>query len=276
MNFKEVIDNIGDAMQENSSSIFIGLGIASFGLAVFAACVEAPKAKEAIENTKKDILDVTDEFDEGDIDEEEYKAVKKDLYFDCGKKLVRYYGPIVLLAASGTFCVLNAHDIDSNKITGLTTAYQISETSRKLYQEKVIEKIGAKKELDIRDDINRDKLKSKKFDEKSIPVLDNVKQNTLFFDPYTGRAFRSSVDMVDAAINKINADMLRNMTQVVTLNDLYDELDLPMVKGVTKGWNADNGTFHRRQASGLTEDGQPCLILDFDVEPDWDCYSYGR
>lgn len=274
MDIKGFIDHAGEVMEENSSSIFIGLGLAAFGLAVAAACVEAPKAKKVIDETKNDILDATDDYDEGELNEEDYKAIKKDLYFNCGKKLVRYYGPIVLLVASGTFCILNAHDIDTNKITGLTTAYQMSETSRKLYQEKVIQKLGEKKELEIRDDINRDKVKQKRSDEKAIPVLDTVKQTTLFFDPYSGRPFRCSVDKVDAAINKVNADMLHNMTQTVTLNDVYDELGLPRLKGDTKGWNVERGTFHRRPNSGLTEDGQPCLVLDYDIEPDWDYYIH--
>ena len=270
MDFKEFISNVGDSLEENASSIFIGLGIASFGLAVVAACVEAPKAKKVIEETKKDIVDAADAFDDGELTETEYKEVKRDIYMTCGKGLIRYYGPIALLAVSGTVCILNAHDIDTNKITGLTTMYQMSETSRKLYQEKVIEKLGAKKDLEVRDAVNQEKVRRTKKDEKTLPVLESSKPATLCFDPYSGRYFRCSVDKIDAAINKINADMLHNMTQTVSLNDLYDELGLPLLKGETMGWNADNGTFTRRPSSALTEDNEPCYVMDFDIEPTFD------
>jgi hypothetical protein len=269
MDLKEVVNSISDTMEENASSIFIGLGLVSFGLAVVAACVEAPKAKKIIDETKEELLDANDAYEDSSIDVEEYKEIKKDLYLSAGKGLLRHYGPIALLTASGTFCILNAHDIDNNKIAGLTTALQISETSKKLYKEKVIEKIGQKKEREVQDSVNQEKVKRAKKDDKKVPVLETVKPTTLCFDPYTGRYFRCSVDKIESAVNSVNADMLHNMTQTADLNDFYDYINIPRVKGVPRGWNIDNGCIEFRPTSAVTEDNEPCLVIDFSIEPSY-------
>jgi len=271
MAFKEFLDNVTETMEENASAINLGIGIVSFGLAVVAACVEAPKIKDSIDRTKEELIEVTDAYDEGEIDDEEYKQAKKSLYFDCGKTLVKRGVPILLLAASGTYCTINAYSMENNKVTSLATALQISETSKKLYKEKVIEKFGEKKEREVRDEVNKEKLKrAPKPEEKKIPVLETSKPATLCFDPYSGRYFRCSVDRLESAVNAINAEMLHNMCQTVNLNDLYDEIGIPLVKGETRGWNADNGTFRLRPTSAMNENNEPTLVMDFDIEPSYE------
>lgn len=268
MDFKGFLDNISETIDENASAINLAIGIGSFALALAAACIEAPKIKDCIDDTKEKLLEATDMYEEDEIDEEEFKQVKKELYFDCGKTIVKKGAPILLLAASGTYCTINAYNMEKDdKVTALT-ALQISETSKKLYKEKVIEKIGEKKEKEVVDEVNKEKLKrAPKPDEKKIPVLETTKPATRCFDPYSGRYFRCSVDRLESAINAINAEMLHNMCQTVSLNDLYDEIGIPMVKGETAGWNADDGTFRLRPTSAIDENNEPVLVMDFDIQP---------
>lgn len=271
MAFKEFIDNVTETMDKNASAINLGIGIVSFGLAVIAACVEAPKIKDSVDRTKKELIDVTEAYDDGELNDDEFKQIKKSLYFDCGKTLVKRGAPILLLAASGTYCTINAYTMENNKVASLTTALQISETSKKLYKEKVIEKFGEKKEREVVDEVNREKLKkSKKPDEKKIPVLETTKPATRCFDPYSGRYFRCSVDRLESAINTVNAEMLHNMCQTISLNDLYNEIGIPSVKGETRGWHADHGTFRLRPTSAIDENNEPVLVMDFDIEPTYE------
>lgn len=275
MDIKGFFDNLSETIDENASAINLGIGIVSFGLAVVAACVEAPKIKDNIDRTKNELIEVTEAYDEGVMDDEEFKQVKKTLYFNCGKTLVRHGVPILLLAASGTYCTINAYTMENNKVASLTTALQISETSKKLYKEKVIEKFGEKKEREVVDEVNKEKLKrANKPDDKKIPVLETSKPATLCFDPYSGRYFRCSVDRLESAVNAINAEMLHNMCQTVNLNDLYDEIGIPLVKGETRGWNADNGTFRLRPTSAMNAENEPTLVMDFDIEPTYAAICY--
>lgn len=268
MDLKQIMSNVTDAFEENQSSIFIGLGLAAFGTAVILACVESPKAKKVIDKTKEDLVDVNEMYEDEEMTEEDYKEAKKDIYIDCGKELLKRYGPVVLLAASGTACILNAHSIDTGKIAGLTTALQISESTKKLYKEKVIEKIGEKKEREIVDEVHREQVKrTKKPEEKKIPVLETTKPAQLCFDPYTGRYFRCSVDRIKSAINSVNEYMLNNMVQTADLNDFYDNVGLPNVKGEVKGWNIDHGCISFVPSSAVTEDDDSCLVIDFSPEP---------
>ena len=105
-------------------------------------------------------------------------------------------------------------------------------------------------------------------------VISNVveKGNTLCYDSISGRYFKSDIEKIKKAENELNKKMLNEM--YLSLNEFYDELGLrPTSLGNELGWNIDDGLIDIHFSSQLSEDDQPCLVLDYCVAPR---YGYER
>jgi hypothetical protein len=60
----------------------------------------------------------------------------------------------------------------------------------------------------------------------------------------------------------------------VSLNDFYYEIGLrSTAMGDDLGWNIDKGLIELGFSTQLSEDGSPCLVVDYQVAP---MYNYGR
>ena len=60
----------------------------------------------------------------------------------------------------------------------------------------------------------------------------------------------------------------------VSLNDFYEELGLePSDLGSKMGWNIDMGMIEMDFSSQLSDDGRPCLVIDFNIPPK---YGYSK
>ena len=266
----DVCKDAGKVLTTNASPICVGIGLLALGTAVVVACIESPKAKEKIDETHDALEELNEDLEDNYISEEEYKEEKKELYVDLTKELLRRFVPIILLVASGIFCILYSHKLNANKIAGLTTAYQISETSRKAYEDKVRETIGEKKEQKIHDSINQDRLLETEYKDAEIKTLESTKPDQLCFDAMSGRYFRCSVDRIKSAVNALNEKMMHNHTQTASLNDYYDILGLDRIKmGDLLEWNIDDGLVEIRESSGLTANSEPCYIVDFYKAPQY-------
>ena len=57
----------------------------------------------------------------------------------------------------------------------------------------------------------------------------------------------------------------------VSLNDFYEEIGLARTStGDRLGWNTDTGLLDLNFSSQLSEEGKPCLVIDFKVMPKYD------
>lgn len=132
------------------------------------------------------------------------------------------------------------------------------------YQAKVIEAIGEKKEQGIRDSIDKDKVD--KNPTKNSEIIITQKGNTLCFDPLSGRYFQSDIDIIRRAEIEMNRRLIHEM--YVSLNDFYYEIGLKGTKiGSELGWNIDRGYVELNFSSQLTDDGRPCLVINYNLSP---------
>ena len=57
----------------------------------------------------------------------------------------------------------------------------------------------------------------------------------------------------------------------VSLNDFYSELDLKLSNnGYELGWKLDDGLIEVDFSSQISDDGRPCLVIDYLVAPRYD------
>jgi hypothetical protein len=127
-----------------------------------------------------------------------------------------------------------------------------------------VETIGKSKELKMRDEISGDQIK------RNPPGTNEViftgKGEVMCFDTISGRYFKSDIEQIRKAINELNRGLLSDM--FVTLNEFYDAIGLANTKlGDDMGWDIDKGMIDVSFSAQLTEDGEPCLVLNYDVEP---------
>ena len=147
----------------------------------------------------------------------------------------------------------------------MASLYSVTEKTLKEYQTKVKDTIGEKKEQKIRDDVATDKLLKHPVDGD---VILTGKGDTLCYDAWTGRYFKSDIEAIRKVENIVNHNLL--VDDFISLNDVYYELGLDEVKMSNEvGWRVEDGIVFFEFSSQLTE-GVPCLVMDFKVTPRYD------
>lgn len=258
-NPKKFFRNLGLILKKHSPEILTGMGIAGMVGSTVLAVKATPKALQLIEEVKE----------AAQVD----KLTPKETF----KATWKCYVPAAVSCVSSAVCLIGANTVHSRRTAAIATAYTLSESALKEYKEKVIETIGEKKEKTIREKIAQDKIEKREIKPTEIIVTDSG--DTLFLDPISDRVFKSTIERVHRAANKVNYNMAHDPFEgAASLSEFYDELGLSRTSISDKlGWNYSNG-------SGLLEielhpaekDGKPCFMLDYNFEPTYEFTSYYR
>lgn len=243
-----IAKSVRTAMKKHSPEILTGIGIAGMITTTVMAVKATPKALILLEE-KKDELD-TDRLEPKDIIKTAWPC----------------YIPAAVVGSISVFCLIGASSTNLRRNAALATAYTLSESTLKEYQEKVVETIGEKKEQSIRDSVSKDKMVKNPVREV---ILTESGGNTICYDVLSGRYFKSDRDKIIRVMNELNRQMRDEM--YVTLNDFYYELGLDGTKmGDMLGWNIDKGYIDLAFSSQLDANGTPCLVIDYQVAPVYD------
>ena len=245
-NISKIINEIQKAVIKHSPEILTGLGIAGMITTTVLAVKATPKALDLI-NDRKDELE-TEKLPPAEVVKTAWKC----------------YIPAAVTCATSTACLIGASSVHLKRNAALATAYKLSESAISEYKDAVIDKIGEKKEQTIRDKVAEEKMKKNPVSSSEVFITE--KGNTLCYDTISGRYFKSDIDRIKRAENAINKQLLDEM--YVSLNDLYDELDLDHTKlGDELGWKIDDGLVELYFSSQLADDGTPCVVMDFTRAP---------
>ena len=177
-------------------------------------------------------------------------------------KLVwKEYLPAVGTGVITVSAIVFAHRIDAKRVVALTVASGISERAFKEYREKVIEKLGDRQDVKLRDDIAQDRVNRTSGSELVIAGDGKV----LCMDMLTGRYFMSSAEELKRAENKINH--ILNTQMGASLSEFFDEIGLsPTAYSEHVGWNPDR-LVELKISATMSADDRPCLAVDFDPHP---------
>ena len=240
-------------VSKRSPEILTGLGIAGMISTTVLAVQATPKALDLIARAEDE------KFDNGHGDKltvsEKMKAAWKP------------YIPAAITGIASISCIIGASSVHAKRNAAIAAAYNLSQTALTEYKEKVVETIGEKKEQAIKDKIAKDKIKKDPVSKSEVIVTG--KGNTLCYDAFNSRYFYSDIDQIKRAINELNRIMLNQM--YVSLNDFYDELNLKHSgNGDELGWKLDDGFIEVDFSSQLSDDGRPCLVIEYMVAPRYD------
>lgn len=239
--FKGFVKSTKGFVGKHSPEILTGLGvtgfIASIGMAVYAT----PKALKLVDEAEK-------------VKGEPLTKV------ETVKVAWKPYIPTMITATVSTMCIIGGTRVSSKRNAALATAYAMSEKALSTYRDKVVETIGEKKEKEIREQISQDKVDAQPVSNSTVIVT--KKGESLCMDAMTGRYFRSDLDKIRKALNELNRDMVNH--NYISLNTLYTSIGLPTIKnGDRLGWNLDDGLIDLSLDTCLTEDEEPCVVIEF-------------
>lgn len=174
-----------------------------------------------------------------------------------------HFVPPVASGITTVVAIAFAHRINASKSAALAAAYGISEKAFGEYKEKVVEKLGVKKEGDLKDELAQDRMKTNPIEGQKVLIVGSGE--VLCYDTASGRYFKSSMESIKRAENSVNYEILHHMYAPVSM--FYDELGLPPTSFASQlGWNNEN-IMELEYTSTIAEDGQPCIVIDFKNPP---------
>lgn len=245
----KIVKNLVYSMKKNSSEILIGMGITGMIMSTVMAVRATPKALRSIDEQKKKMG-----ADNLTVKETVVAA------WTC-------YIPAAITGTVSAICIIGAGSINAKRRAALATVYALSESALTDYHDKVVETIGEKKEQYIRDEIAKDRVTKNPVSNNKIIVTE--KGNTLCIDAISGRYFKSDIETIRRAENKLNRQMRDEL--FISLNEFYYEIGLDSIPiGDELGWDIDNGYIDLQFSSQLDANGIPCLVVGYRIAPRYD------
>ncbi len=243
-----------EAVSKHSPEILTGIGIAGMVTTTVLAVKATPKALVLIEEKKKE------------------ERTDKLTPIDTIKVTWKCYIPAVVTGTASIACLVGASSVNARRNAALATAYQLSTTALSEYKDAVVETIGEKKEKAVKDKVAEKQIEKNPVAKSEVIITNSG--DTLCFEPTSGRYFKSDIEKIRRAVNNLNEQMIHDIFGYVSLNDFYDELGLDHTDiGDDLGWNINEGQIKIDFSSQLTNDGTPCVVIDYDVRP---TYGYDK
>jgi hypothetical protein len=257
----EVIKKFLGTLNKNSPVILTGLGVTGLVATTIMAVKATPKALQILEDEKNN------RSENGNYDSSDWTLTAKDII----KLTWKCYMPAAIMGVVTIACIVRANSINLRRNAALVGVYSLSETALKEYRSKVVETIGKGAERKIKDEIAKDRVTNNPISDKEV-VITGVGES-LCYDALSGRYFKSDIEHIRQALNKLSRDLMSE--QFITLNEVYGELDLKSTKmGDVIGWHIDDGLIEPDFSSQLTENGMPCLVLDYMTGPRYNYNDY--
>jgi hypothetical protein len=198
-----------------------------------------------------------------DAEQKLYQSDYKMDIFDKAKLVWTLYIPPVGMCVVTVASIIGANRIGSRRAAAVAAAYSISEKAFSEYKEKVIEKVGEKKERAVRDDIAQDQVNRNPVGEREVIITG--KGEVLCYDSLTGRYFNSNIESLRKAANDINKQILAD--NYASLSEFYDRIGLSNTTFSEEvGWNLDN-MLELVFSTVLSEDDKPCISINYEVAP---------
>lgn len=247
---KQTITNIVKgakrALKKHSPEILTGIGIAGMIATTVTAVKATPKALRL-------------------IDEREIKENKRLSTPEVIKTTWKCYIPAAITGTLSVACLIGASSVNMKRNAALATAYTISETALKEYQEKALEVVGPKKEQAIRDAVAREQLERAHVESREM--ISTGRGETPCFDPLTNTCFKSDIETIRKAENTLNKRMRDDL--IVTVNEFLQEIGLePCAEAIGEhlGWDIDKGYIDLDFSSQLVN-GVPYLVIGHHTPP---------
>lgn len=252
-NVTKVMNKAGFKLKKHSPEIFIVTGVAGVVTSAVMACRATTKLSGILDESKDAVEDIHYAMEHPEELPKEYTPEdgKKDLaivYTQTVLKLVKLYGPSVILGGLSIAAILKSNNILRKRNVALAAAYSAVEKSFKDYRGRVVERFGEELDRELKYNIKT----------KEVVTDENGKEQTVtktveVVDPALCSPYSKFYD--DGCLGwtkdpEMNMMFLRRQMDAATerlkdrgylfLNDVYDMLGIPRTKaGQIVGWIYD-------------------------------------
>jgi len=248
---------VGKLAQDNSPAILTVIGVAGTVTTAFLTGRASYKMAQVISAEKGHY----------DQNSEGYPLTKTDEV----KLVWRLYVPAASAAIFTVAAIICANRIGTRRAAAVAAAYALSEKAFNEYREKVLEKIGANKEREVRDELAQDRVAKHPVSASTVVVA--AGGNVLCFETHTGRYFRSDIETLRKAQNDLNQRIFSD--GYASLTDFYNLIDLAKTDISDEvGWKVDE-LMELEFSTTLAENGQPCLTITYGAMPIRDYWKFG-
>jgi Family of unknown function (DUF6353) len=250
MDISQMARKIGPLITRNSSSILTGLGAAasvtSLVMGIKATPIAIRKLDRAYAHKNQDPTEV------------EQPLTKREVL----KVVWRDYAPAIGVQIIAVGCIVSAQSINLRKQAALISAFSITETAFREYQDRMsIE--APTKDRKVRDDIAKGKLDANPISAKEVLLIGNGDQ--IFYDSYTDRYFMSTMQKVQKTVNDINFRIINQ--EYAALNEFYSAIGLNAIpSGDELGWTSDQ-PLELDYSTQFTDDDRASVVITFVRNP---------
>lgn len=253
---KEFVKKVAKMAADNSPTILTAAGVTGTVVTAILAGRAAFKTAEII---------TREEYVTG-----EPMDVRERLEFVKETGLWQLYLPAVGTGAATVLAVVYANHVGTRRAAAMAAAYTISERTLQEYQDKIAAKFGEKRATTVRDEIAQDRIDANPTATNEVIIAGG---DVLCYDAFTGRYFMSTIETIKRAENEINYRILNEL--YASLTDFYQEIGLPRTSHSDElGWKTGQ-KFRIDMTAGISDDGRPCIHIQFSTSPIRDYYRLG-
>lgn len=284
------VNKIGFSLKKHSPEILVVSGVIGAVASTVMACKATLKVNDILEEHKETMDKIYEApTDDPQVYSEDDK--KKDtviVYTQTAVKLVKLYGPAVILGTLSVSSILASNNILRKRNAALAAAYAAIDRSFAEYRNRVVERFGEEVEHQLRYNVKAQEIEETIVDEKgkekkvkkTVEVADpNAESIYQKYFTRTNPNWENDSNFVETFLrmqqNYAN-DLLRANGHL-TLNKVYDMLGFQDTKaGMVVGWvydldhpNGDNYVeFNVKKVHLLNERGglEEAYAIDFNVD----------
>lgn len=303
MKFNEIVNTasrtmhrVGFKIKKASPEIMVVAGVVGVVTSTVMACKATTKVNDILEETKKQVDDVHKVLESDSVPADQYTNddAKKDLtiiYTQTGVKLIKLYGPAVLVGALSITGILASHRILKKRNVALAAAYTTIDRSFKEYRGRVVERFGKELDRELRynikaqevEEVTVDKDGNEAVEKKTVGVVDpNMYSDyaRIFDNGSVGWTKDPEYNLMFLKSQQNYANDKLKAQGYLFLNDVYDMLGIPRTKaGQIVGWiyDPDNTVgdnfvdfgiydIYNEKACDFVNGRERSIILDFNVD----------
>lgn len=263
LNVTQMFNTVKNWSVKHSPEILTGVGIAGMITTTVLAVKATPKALDLIEEAERQKhADIHGDYH--DIGREPLTKI------ETIKVAWKPYVPAAVTGVLSTACLIGASATNYKRNAALATAYQVVSTTLADYKEQVVETIGEKREKTV-----REKVAQKQVDKNPVTkseIIFTGAGDVLFLEPVSMRYFTFDIERMRKVFNDLNYRMVTGGEPYISLSEFYDEVGLSHTANSDNiGWSLySGGQIEVDYHATKTDDGRPCLKLDYLVAPRYD------
>ena len=249
------LNKAGFQLKKHSPEILIVAGVAGAVTSAVMACKATTKLNDILEESKEQVDKIHKAMEHPENLPEEYTEEdgKKDLtivYTQTAVKLLKLYGPSIVLGGLSITAILTSNNIMRKRNIAIAAAYTAVDKSFKDYRGRVVERFGKDLDRELRYNIKKEEVEETIVDEKTgkektikktIDVANEVSEFAKFFDDgCTGWTKDPELNLAFLLKQQAFADDKLKANGYLYLNEVYDMLGIPRTKaGQIVGWISD-------------------------------------